>query len=187
MVGLIFQERPYHMHLRWFSLIYLFFKPPPRLPASETGMIVDKGVDFPQEIDDALKSYGEDMWLFRNRPGAGTTTRALNRYTGDNRGCALARRILPVSLGADTSPPPSQRFQYLTPRVRITPRDLTGTPLFRPATFHFICSPTRAAVIMSEVAEVEGWAPLTIYEPIPVRSRASSRGLCRWVLSRRSG
>ncbi|KAH9978057.1 Ribokinase-like protein [Lactifluus volemus] len=116
------------------------------LPASETGMIVDKGVDFPQEIDDVLKSYGEDMWLFRNRLGAGTTTRALNRYTGDQRG-----------------------FQYLTPRVRITPRDLTGTPLFRPATLHFICSPTRAAVIMSEVAEVEGWTPLTIYEPIPVR------------------
>jgi hypothetical protein len=68
-------------------------------------MIVDKGVDFPQEIDDALKSYGEDMWLFRNRLGAGTTTRALNRYTGDYRGCTLARRVLPVTLGADTSPP----------------------------------------------------------------------------------
>ncbi|KAI0254290.1 Ribokinase-like protein [Lactifluus subvellereus] len=120
--------------------------PQEQLPASEIGMIVDKGADFPREIDAALRTYGEDMWFFRNRPGADTTTRALNKYMGDYR-----------------------NFQYLTPRVRITPHDLTGTPLFRPATLHFICSPTRAAVIMSQVAEVEGWSPLSIYEPIPVR------------------
>lgn len=56
-----------------------------RLPPSETGMIVDKGVDFPPEIDAALKAYGEDMWLFRDQSPAGTT-RALNRYKGDHRG-----------------------------------------------------------------------------------------------------
>ncbi len=50
-------------------------------------MIVDKGVDFPPEIDAALKAYGEDMWLFRDQSPAGTT-RALNQYKGDHRGCA---------------------------------------------------------------------------------------------------
>ncbi|KAH8999376.1 Ribokinase-like protein [Lactarius akahatsu] len=109
------------------------------LPPSETGMIVDKGIDFPPEIDAALKAYGEDMWLFRDQSPAGTT-RALNRYKGDHRG-----------------------FQYLTPRLRITPS------LSRPATLHFICSPTRAAVIVSQVAQVEDWSPISVYEPIPDR------------------
>lgn len=59
-------------------------------------------------------------------------------------------------------------FQYLTPRLRITPRDLLATSLSCPATLHFVCSPTRAAVIMTQVAEVEGWSPISIYEPIPV-------------------
>jgi hypothetical protein len=69
---------------------------------------------------------------------------------------------------------PSSSFQYLTPRIQITPCDLTDTPLFRPTTLHFICSPTRAAVIMSQVAQVESWSPVTIYEPIPVRSSIQS-------------
>ncbi|KAI9510441.1 Ribokinase-like protein [Russula earlei] len=116
-----------------------------RLPPCEVGMIVDKGVDFPQEIDAALKTYGESMWFFREQAGV-TTTRALNTYSGDHRD-----------------------FQYLTPRRRITPCDLTGTPLFRPTTLHFICSPARAAVIMSQVSQVEGWSPVSIYEPIPYR------------------
>jgi hypothetical protein len=55
-----------------------------RLPASEVGMIIDKGVDFPQEIDAALRTYGESMWFFREQPDA-ATTRALNTYTGGHR------------------------------------------------------------------------------------------------------
>lgn len=58
-----------------------------RLPPSETGMIVDRGIDFPPEMDAALRAYGEDMWLFRDQSPAGTT-RAVNRYQGDHRGCA---------------------------------------------------------------------------------------------------
>jgi len=61
------------------------------------------------------------------------------------------------------------RFKYLTPRVRLTPRDLNETAFERPKTLHFICSPTRALSITSEVKEVEGWSPITIYEPMPDR------------------
>ena len=65
-------------------------------------------------------------------------------------------------------------FQYLTPnRIRVFPRDLTGTPLSRPTALHFICSPTRAAIIMSQAAEVESWSPVSIYEPVPVRTVSS--------------
>ena len=47
-------------------------------------MIVDRGEDFPQEIDAILRKYGESMWFFREQPGD-TTTRALNSYIGDHR------------------------------------------------------------------------------------------------------
>ena len=60
-----------------------------RLPPRETGMIVDKGVDFPPKMDAALRAYGEDMWFFRDQSPAGTT-RAVNRYQGDHRGCVCA-------------------------------------------------------------------------------------------------
>ena len=53
-------------------------------------MIIDKGVDFPQEIDATLKTYGESMWFFREQPDA-ATTRALNAYTGDHREYVPAR------------------------------------------------------------------------------------------------
>ncbi|KAJ3810517.1 Ribokinase-like protein [Lentinula aff. lateritia] len=115
------------------------------LPPEQVGMIVDKGYDFPSEIENKLKAYGDQMWLFRPQNQA-RTTRAMNIYKGDHRG-----------------------FEYLTPRIRITPRDLTNTALERPRMLHFICSPLRASTIISEAEEMEGWNPLTIYEPIPDR------------------
>jgi len=115
------------------------------LPADKIGMIVDRGDDFPAAIQERLDSFGSDMWLYRDNPGC-KTTRALNSYRGDHRG-----------------------FEYLTPRIRITPRDLVGTKLEHPATLHFICSPSRASAIMAEVHADLGWKPVIIYEPIPDR------------------
>lgn len=69
----------WHARVR-FVLIRIVY----RLPASEVGMIIDKGVDFPQEIDATLRTYGESMWFFRGQPNA-ATTRALNTYIGDHR------------------------------------------------------------------------------------------------------
>ena len=63
---------------------------------------------------------------------------------------------------------PDHSFEYLTPRIRITPNDLPSVNISKPTTLHFICSPSRAAEIVKEVKEVEGWSPITIYEPIPV-------------------
>ncbi|KAJ3803113.1 Ribokinase-like protein [Lentinula aff. detonsa] len=111
----------------------------------QVGMVVDKGYDFPSKIESKLKTYGEEMWFFRPQNEA-PTTRALNLYTGDHRG-----------------------FEYLTPRIRITPRDLSNTKLDRPKMLHFICSPARAFAILSEAKEQEEWSPITIYEPIPDR------------------
>ncbi|KAF8524731.1 Ribokinase-like protein [Gautieria morchelliformis] len=115
------------------------------LEASQIGMVVDKGSDFPPDILQILLSYGQGMWLFRNREIG--TTRALNKYTGEFRG-----------------------FEYLTPRIRITPKDLEEFPeVSRPSQLHFICSPARAGNIIDEIKAIDGWKPVTIYEPIPDR------------------
>jgi len=49
-------------------------------------MVVDKGIDFPEDIEESLLEYGKEMWFFRERSDRGITTRALNRYRGDIRG-----------------------------------------------------------------------------------------------------
>lgn len=61
-------------------------------------------------------------------------------------------------------------FEYLTPRIRITPKDLFDTPLESPRQIHFVCSPTRASQILHDahMYGVNDWTPFTIYEPIPV-------------------
>ncbi|KAK4056695.1 hypothetical protein OIO90_002247 [Microbotryomycetes sp. JL221] len=75
-------------------------------------------------------------------------------------------------------------FKYLNERVRLEPKDLP--PAFRTAKYlHFVCSPTRALVIQSQLAtphdEVSptstsalpdsaikhSWDPCLVYEPIP--------------------
>ena len=58
-------------------------------------------------------------------------------------------------------------FDYRTPRIRLTPKDLRGTDLANPKVLHFICSPARASAIMSEV--YDDWSSIIVYEPIPVR------------------
>lgn len=113
------------------------------LPPDKIGMVVDSGYDFPGKIQERLLEYGEGMWMFREQPHC-QTTRALNLYYGEHRD-----------------------FKYLTDRIRITPRDLEGTRLCRPHLLHFICSPTRAKQILTEVEDVTDWNPTTIYEPIP--------------------
>ncbi|KAI6035433.1 Ribokinase-like protein [Pisolithus orientalis] len=102
------------------------------LPPHRVGMIVDRGNDFPQDVQDKLLSYGANIWHFRNRDDRGTT-RALNSYRG------------------------------------LTPRDLHETRFAWPRALHFICSPTRALEIISEVEQVDRWEPTMIFEPIPYR------------------
>ncbi|KIJ70310.1 hypothetical protein HYDPIDRAFT_35709, partial [Hydnomerulius pinastri MD-312] len=115
------------------------------LSPDKVGMIIDRGYNFPQDVQEKLLSYGPEVWHFRDHNDR-ETTRALNSYRGDVRG-----------------------FKYLTPRIRLTPRDLDGTRLARPLALHFICSPTRALQIISEAKQVEGWKPIMIFEPIPDR------------------
>ncbi|GAA5981717.1 hypothetical protein JCM11641_004224 [Rhodosporidiobolus odoratus] len=118
------------------------------LPPTRVGILVDRGSDWPQEMEKALREYGEEMWVFREKPHE-LTTRALNLYTGEHRD-----------------------FEYLTPRTRLEPIDLPA-PLRTSEYLHFVCSPTRALVIHSQlqppVNSTPSWRPKLVYEPIPER------------------
>jgi hypothetical protein len=67
------------------------------LPPSKLGMIVDyTPATFPNRMRDILTSYGEEMWCFRERKDGYPTTRAVNRYKGDDRLFVILRTSLPV-------------------------------------------------------------------------------------------
>ncbi|KAL0580763.1 hypothetical protein V5O48_001228 [Marasmius crinis-equi] len=134
------------------------------LPPEEVGMVVDRGPDFPPSMQKTLESYGRDMWLFRDQSNS-ETTKALNRYRGEHRGSVYSVLEAAHTDFVDVF----SSFQYLTPRIRLTPHDLKQTPLERPKSLHFICSPARASVIVAEAREVQDWKPIAIYEPIPDR------------------
>ena len=141
----------------------LFISTWSRLPPSQVGMIVDRGHDFPISIERNLLEYGREMWMFRDQPNH-STTRANNSYRGEHRGHVFSCLIshLSVLFMCKT------RFEYITPRIRLTPKDLEGTKLKKPKVLHFICSPSRAISILSEVAIEDAWKPITIFEPMPV-------------------
>lgn len=127
-------------------------------------MIIDRGSDFPDHIKRRLDSFGDEMWLYRDRTDGMPTLRAINSYRGEsNRGYVdeLQRS------GNHLTAYPHDSFAYLTQKIRITPNQLIGTPLARPKYLHFVCGPDRAAAILAEVMAVTGWHPITVYEPIP--------------------
>ncbi|GAA5865697.1 hypothetical protein JCM1840_003222 [Sporobolomyces johnsonii] len=117
------------------------------LPAERVGILVDRGNDWPKEVEQRLNAYGP-MWIYREKPDE-PTTRALNLYTGEHRD-----------------------FEYLTPRTRLEPKDLPSQ-LRTSQYLHFVCSPTRALVIQSQLHPplnpTPSWQPTLIYEPIPDR------------------
>ncbi|GAA6000030.1 hypothetical protein JCM10207_006020 [Rhodosporidiobolus poonsookiae] len=118
------------------------------LPPTRVGILVDRGNDWPKAVEDELREYGEAMWVYRDKPDE-PTTRALNLYRGEHRD-----------------------FEYLTPRTRLEPKDLPA-PLRTSSYLHFVCSPTRALVIHSQLQPplnaTPTWRPKLVYEPIPDR------------------
>ena len=99
-----------------------------RLPANQVGMIIDKGADFPRDMDATLRTYGESMWFFREQPDA-ATTRALNTYTGDHREYVcpkMCTRVLTTPISHRSHP----RCKNLTPlKLPIShPQDAYNTP-----------------------------------------------------------
>lgn len=57
-------------------------------------------------------------------------------------------------------------FEYLTPRIQVTPQDYVGTRFERARAVHMICAPSRAASILDDVNSIDGWEPTIVYEPV---------------------
>ncbi|SCV72015.1 BQ2448_4709 [Microbotryum intermedium] len=118
------------------------------LPPRTLGIIVDRGNDWSSlgSVEEKLLEYGEEMWVWRDQPGM-ETCKALNLYHGEHRD-----------------------FKYLTPRIRLDPSILS--PRLRSTrSLHFVCSPTRALEIVSQLTPTSTYPtrPMTFYEPIPDR------------------
>lgn len=115
-------------------------------------MFVDRGYDFPSDIQALLDSFNSPNSLcFRDDPSR-QTTRAVNIYSsqrGQVRG-----------------------FQYLTPKKRLNPVDLKdasrGPEALPPRYLHCICAAGRANDMCSEL-DAFGWASRVkmVYEPVP--------------------
>ncbi|GAA5862695.1 hypothetical protein JCM8547_003515 [Rhodosporidiobolus lusitaniae] len=131
------------------------------LPPTRVGILVDRGNDWPKEVEEELGQYGRKMWIMRDKPDE-PTTRALNLYTGEHRD-----------------------FEYLTPRTRLEPRDLPSR-LRTSSYLHFVCSPTRALVIHSQLLppfnSTPSWRPKLVYEPIPDRCTLDELPSLRQIL-----
>ncbi|SPO26480.1 related to MAK32 protein [Ustilago trichophora] len=146
----------------------------PFLPPSELCMIVDRGSDWRVEDQAVLDQFNRtvipnhderSMWHFRSRPDG--TTRAVNIYKGEQRG-----------------------FDYLSPKIRLEPKDLMECTAVLPQWIHLICSPERALETIAQIEETRNqkeaakeW-PKLIYEPIPDSCVEESLDDCMKVLPR---
>lgn len=110
--------------------------------------IIDKGSDFPQEIEDEIKQWGSGA-IFRLDPSR-LTTRGANIYREDG----------------------VRDFVYYSPKKRIEAHDIITTGnLIELQSFHFCCSIERCEEtidLFSGMAEKAGRPkPIYIFEPFP--------------------
>ncbi|CCH41006.1 putative D-beta-D-heptose 7-phosphate kinase [Wickerhamomyces ciferrii] len=115
--------------------------------SQKIGWIIDKGNDFPSEVESYLKSW-ETGAIWRGTPER-LTTRGWNMY-GDRE---------------------FRDFKYLSEKKRITVDDLLKyEQLLNSESFHLICSPQRSLEILSSLnkARLSNVSnPIIIWEPVP--------------------
>ncbi|KAI0541101.1 Ribokinase-like protein [Xylaria digitata] len=109
---------------------------PPPLSGS-VGWVVDKGSDFPPDLEDVIMSWGTSV-LLRETPER-VTTRGWNGYDEHQ----------------------NRAFRYTTPKKRLTAEDLTPE-LLASRTFHLICSPTRCRELVLEIKDKRADLPASV-------------------------
>jgi hypothetical protein len=67
------------------DVVISFAHYPLRLPATDVGMVVDMGDDFPEEMLHKLQSYGPDAWIFRDRVNEDTSRGLVTRRGDDTK------------------------------------------------------------------------------------------------------
>ncbi|KAJ1331742.1 ribokinase [Microdochium nivale] len=126
------------------------FSPPPI--SRSVGWVVDKGSDFPENVEEAILSWDTSV-LLRPTPDR-LTTRGWNGYDEHQ----------------------NRAFKYTSPKRRLTADDLDSS-LITARSFHLICSPNRCRELVNEIrsrrSEVAGKdgtnlpKPIFIWEPVP--------------------
>ncbi|KAI1185743.1 Ribokinase-like protein [Nemania serpens] len=111
------------------------FSPPPR--SESVGWIVDKGSDFPPDLEALITSWGTSV-LLRETPER-LTTRGWNGYVEQQ----------------------NRAFRYTTPKKRLTAEDLTPE-LLASRTFHLICSPTRCRELVLDIKDKRADLPASV-------------------------
>ncbi|KAF3993251.1 hypothetical protein FT663_00525 [Candidozyma haemuli var. vulneris] len=119
----------------------------PSLGKRITG-IIDKGTDFPQEVEYEINSWGAGP-IFRENPDR-LTTRGANVYQENG----------------------FRSFAYRSPKKRIEDYDIVNTEnLIRSKAFHTCCAIDRCGTIIDCFAEqlkgTDGELPIHIFEPFP--------------------
>ncbi|KAI0447810.1 Ribokinase-like protein [Xylaria telfairii] len=109
--------------------------PPPR--SGSVGWIVDKGSDFPPDLETLIESWGTSV-LLRETPER-LTTRGWNGYDEHQ----------------------NRAFRYTTPKKRLTAEDLTPE-LLASRTFHLICSPQRCRELVLEIKDKRADLPASV-------------------------
>ncbi|TGJ84505.1 hypothetical protein E0Z10_g4274 [Xylaria hypoxylon] len=109
--------------------------PPPR--SGSVGWVVDKGSDFPPDLEDVIMSWGTSV-LLRETPER-VTTRGWNGYDEHQ----------------------NRAFRYTTPKKRLTAEDLTPE-LLASRTFHLICSPARCRELVLEIKDKRADLPASV-------------------------
>ncbi|RYC57370.1 hypothetical protein CHU98_g8839 [Xylaria longipes] len=110
--------------------------PPPR--SGSVGWIVDKGSDFPPDLETLITSWGTSV-LLRETPER-LTTRGWNGYDEHQ----------------------NRAFRYMTPKKRLTAEDLTPE-LLASRTFHMICSPTRCRELVLDIKDKRADLPASVF------------------------
>ncbi|KAH3678476.1 hypothetical protein WICMUC_001493 [Wickerhamomyces mucosus] len=116
--------------------------------SSKIGWIVDKGSDFPVEIEDYINKWDTGV-IWRNNFER-LTTRGWNMY-GDRD---------------------FREFKYLAPKLRIDVDDLLNyNQLLNSQSFHLICSPQRCHEILKSLKiarkDFKENPPVIVWEPVP--------------------
>lgn len=117
-----------------------------RSRSKEIGWIVDKGQDFPKEVEDYLRRWNTGA-IWKNTPDR-LTTRGWNMY-GERD---------------------FREFKYLAPKLRIDVEDLIEhESLLNSQSYHLICSPERCLQILTklELNRHNVQPPVITWEPVP--------------------
>lgn len=125
---------------------------------SSIGCLILAGSDFPPDVEHEVQSWGTTLVL--KKDATKQSSRGLLVYEDDTFG--------------------PKTFDYITPPIKATPRDLVNTSLLTAQTFHFFGHPEEIIEQVPELIRLRREHdpslphPLIVWEPLPSSCRPSA-------------